>query len=75
MNYHIRHRIKHGITRRQSLTLIGATLASMTLATASLLANTGGMRQKAFTGTDKTLPMIGMGTWRIFNAGNDPNFF
>lgn len=68
MNY----RIKHRITRRQSLTLIGATLTAMMLPTVPLLANTGGMRQKAFAGTDKKLPVIGMGTWRTFNVGNDP---
>ncbi|MBL1267241.1 MAG: aldo/keto reductase [Halomonas sp.] len=65
-------RIKHRITRRQSLTLIGATLAAMTLPTASLFANTGGMRHKTFAGTNKTLPVIGMGTWRTFNVGRDP---
>lgn len=68
MNY----RLKHRITRRQSLTLIGATLAAVTLPTASLLANTGEMQQKTFAGTDKKLPVIGMGTWRTFNVGNDP---
>ncbi|MCA8863961.1 MULTISPECIES: aldo/keto reductase [unclassified Halomonas] len=60
------------ITRRQSLALIGATFAAMTLPTASLLANTGGIQQKTFAGTDKKLPVIGMGTWRTFNVGNDP---
>ncbi|WP_339933974.1 aldo/keto reductase [Vreelandella glaciei] len=64
--------MKHRITRRQSLTLIGATLAAVTLPTASLLANKDGMRQKAFADTDKTLPVIGMGTWRTFNVGSDP---
>lgn len=64
--------IKHRITRRQSLTLIGATIAAMTLPTASLFANINGMRQKSFAGTDKTLPVIGMGTWRTFNVGSDP---
>ncbi|WP_235272404.1 aldo/keto reductase [Halomonas sp. KO116] len=44
----------------------------MTLPTASLLANKDGMRQKAFADTDKTLPVIGMGTWRTFNVGSDP---
>ena len=68
MNY----RIKHRITRRQSFKLIGATLAAVTLPTASLLADKGEMRQKAFAGTDKKLPVIGMGTWRTFNVGNDP---
>ena len=72
MNHRLTNRIKRGITRRQSLTLIGATLAAMMLPTAPLLANTGGMRQKAFAGTDKKLPVIGMGTWRTFNVGNDP---
>jgi diketogulonate reductase-like aldo/keto reductase len=64
--------MKHRITRRQSLTLIGATIAAMALPTASLFANTGGMRHKTFAGTDKTLPVIGMGTWRTFNVGSDP---
>jgi len=68
----IKHRIKHRITRRQSLTLIGATLAAMALPTVPLFANTGGMRQKTFAGSDKTLPVIGMGTWRTFNVGSDP---
>tara|TARA_R110000824_G_scaffold401396_1_gene611995 strand:- start:1800 stop:2759 length:960 start_codon:yes stop_codon:yes gene_type:complete len=72
MNPLIKHRIKHRITRRQSLTLIGATLAAMTFPTASLLANTGGMQQKTFAGTNKKLPVIGMGTWRTFNVGSDP---
>jgi len=64
--------IKHRITRRESLTLIGATLAATMLPSVPLLANTGGMRQKAFASTDKTLPVIGMGTWRTFNVGSDP---
>ncbi|QPL48174.1 aldo/keto reductase [Halomonas sp. A40-4] len=64
--------MKHRITRRQSLALIGATFAAMTLPTTSLFANTGGMRYKTFAGTDKQLPVIGMGTWRTFNVGNDP---
>ncbi|MCO7245740.1 aldo/keto reductase [Halomonas sp. Mc5H-6] len=72
MSYCIKHRIKHHITRRESLTLIGATLAATMLPSVPLLANTGGMRQKAFAGTDKTLPVIGMGTWRTFNVGSDP---
>lgn len=66
------YRITHRITRRQSLTLIGATLAATMLPSVPLFANTGGMRQKAFAGTDKTLPVIGMGTWRTFNVGSDP---
>lgn len=66
------HLIKHRITRRQSLKLMGATLAAMTLPSIPLLANTGGVHQKAFAGSDKKLPVIGMGTWRTFNVGSDP---
>ncbi len=60
------------ITRRQSLKLIGATLAAMALPSASILASAPGLRHKTFAGTDKKLPVIGMGTWRSFNIGNDP---
>lgn len=56
--------MKHGITRRHSLKLLGATLAAMLLPSVPLLASTGGRRQ--------TPPPIGMGTWRTFNVGNDP---
>ena len=60
------------ITRRDSLKLIGATLAAMLLPSMPLRANTGGLRQSSYAGTDKTLPVIGMGTWRTFNVGDDP---
>ncbi|MEC4768044.1 aldo/keto reductase [Halomonas sp. CUBES01] len=66
------YRISHRITRRQSLTLIGATLAATMLPSVPLLANTEGMRRKAFAKSDKKLPVIGMGTWRTFNVGSDP---
>lgn len=72
MSHLIKHRLKHRITRRQSLTLIGATLAATMLPSMPLLANTGGMHRKAFAGSDKKLPVIGMGTWRTFNVGSDP---
>ncbi|KPQ23657.1 MAG: hypothetical protein HLUCCA13_12975 [Halomonas sp. HL-48] len=71
MSYCIKHRIKHHITRRESLTLIGATLAATMLPSMPLLANTDGMHRKAFAGSDKKLPVIGMGTWRTFNVGSD----
>lgn len=60
------------ITRRHSLRLIGATLAAMMLPSAPLFANTGRLQQKALGVTDKKLPVIGMGTWRTFNVGSDP---
>lgn len=56
--------MNHRITRRQSLKLIGATLAAMMLPSIRLQANTTGPRQ--------TLPPIGLGTWRTFNVGSDP---
>ncbi|SDS07651.1 Aldo/keto reductase [Halopseudomonas xinjiangensis] len=62
----------HRITRRESLKLIGATLAAMMLPSTSLFASPGGLRQKPYAGTDNTLPVIGMGTWRTFNVGSDP---
>lgn len=66
------HPIKYRITRRQSLKLMGATLAAMMLPSVPLLANTGGIHRKTFAGSDKKLPVIGMGTWRTFNVGSDP---
>lgn len=62
----------HRITRRDSLKLIGAALAAALLPAAPLFASTGGLRQKRYAGTDNTLPVIGMGTWRTFNVGSDP---
>ena len=67
MNHHLKHRI----TRRESLTLIGATLAATMLPSMPLLANTDGMHRKTLAGSDKKLPVIGMGTWRTFNVGSD----
>lgn len=64
--------MNHPITRRQSFTFIGATLAAMILPGVPLLVNTEGIQQKFFAGTDKKLPVIGMGTWRTFNVGSDP---
>lgn len=62
----------HRITRRDSLKLIGAALAAALLPSAPLFASTGGLREKSYAGTDNTLPVIGMGTWRTFNVGSDP---
>ncbi|SBR47213.1 aldo/keto reductase [Halomonas sp. HL-93] len=65
------HRIKHRLTRRENLKLMGATLAAMMLPSMPLLANTDGMHRKTLAGSDKKLPVIGMGTWRTFNVGSD----
>lgn len=63
--------IKHRLTRRQNLKLMGATLAAMMLPSVPLLADTDGMRRQTLAGSDKKLPVIGMGTWRTFNVGSD----
>ncbi|SNY99109.1 aldo/keto reductase [Halomonas sp. hl-4] len=63
--------IKHRLTRRQNLKLMGATLAAMMLPSVPLLADTDGMHRKTLAGSDKKLPVIGMGTWRTFNVGSD----
>jgi len=59
-------------TRRQSLQFISATLAAISLPSAPLLANAGGLHQKPIPGTGKNFPVVGMGTWRTFNVGSDP---
>lgn len=50
-------------TRRQSLKLLAAVLAAGLLPSLATLASPRAGRQ---------LPLIGMGTWRTFNVGSDP---
>lgn len=59
-------------TRRQTLQLIGIALAGASLPSGPLLARSDEPRKKPIPGTDQMLPVIGMGTWRTFNVGNDP---
>ncbi|WP_323843983.1 aldo/keto reductase [Microbulbifer magnicolonia] len=59
-------------TRRQTLKLIGAGIASAWLLPARATAAPGAALEKAIPGTDETLPVIGLGTWRTFNVGSDP---
>ena len=56
--------MNHRISRRHSLKLIGVALASTLLPSISLRANTGAQ--------PNALPLIGLGTWRTFNVGSDP---
>src|SRR5690554_1226955 len=58
-------------TRRQSLKLIGVSLAASFLPSMPLLAASNEQLHKRYSG-DKKLPVIGMGTWRTFNVGTDP---
>lgn len=58
-------------TRRQSLKLIGGSLAATLLPTMPIFAASSELLHKAYSG-DKKLPVIGMGTWRTFNVGTDP---
>ncbi|MCW8128464.1 aldo/keto reductase [Microbulbifer halophilus] len=63
--------MKNRLTRRQLLQLTGAGLAAAALPR-SLLAESTALLAKPIPGSDEKLPVIGMGTWRTFNVGNDP---
>jgi len=58
-------------TRRQSLKLIGAGLAASILPSMPIFAASNERLLKRFS-DDKKLPVIGLGTWRTFNVGSDP---
>jgi diketogulonate reductase-like aldo/keto reductase len=58
-------------TRRQSLKLIGASLAATLLPSMPIFAASNEKLQKSYSG-DQKLPVIGLGTWRTFNVGTDP---
>jgi diketogulonate reductase-like aldo/keto reductase len=58
-------------TRRQTLKLIGAGLAVSILPSMPIFAANNERLYKRYSG-DKKLPVIGLGTWRTFNVGSDP---
>lgn len=58
-------------TRRQTLKLLGAGLAVSCLAPQGLLADTRDLVKKSLPDGGR-LPVIGLGTWRTFNVGSDP---
>lgn len=64
------HRV-HRLTRRQSLKILAAIMAASLLPAFPGFAAGGGRLQKAIGNSNKALPVIGMGTWRTFNVGND----
>jgi|GEM_PF-2464660 hypothetical protein len=65
------HRV-HRLTRRHCLKLLAGAAAAGLLPAWPGFAAGGVPLQKAIPGSNKTLPVIGMGTWRTFNVGNDP---
>ncbi|SHG08166.1 Aldo/keto reductase [Microbulbifer donghaiensis] len=60
------------LTRRQSLKLISAGLTAALLPAGLLWAQSSERLSKPIPSTGKTLPVIGLGTWRTFNVGSDP---
>lgn len=64
--------MKNRLTRRQTLQLIGTAMATAALPPGPLLAGPAELHKKPIPGTEQRLPVIGMGTWRTFNVGSDP---
>lgn len=60
------------LTRRHVLKLMGSGLAASMLAPWQPLVSQGRLWHKTIPATGETLPVIGMGTWRTFNVGADP---
>ncbi len=58
--------------RRRILALIGAGLAGAALGPRSLLAANELPLTRPIASSGQALPVIGMGTWRTFNVGSDP---
>jgi diketogulonate reductase-like aldo/keto reductase len=51
---------------------MGATLAAVSLPSGRLFAAADSLLEKPLPGSGEKLPVIGMGTWRTFNVGGDP---
>ncbi|MDP2716036.1 aldo/keto reductase [Rheinheimera sp.] len=64
--------MQHRLTRRHCLKLLAGAMAAGLLPAWPGFAAGGGPLQKTIPGSNKSLPVIGMGTWRTFNVGNDP---
>ena len=60
------------ITRRHALQLIGAGIAAGCFSSGLAQAATSALLEKSIPSTGKKLPVIGLGTWRTFNVGSDP---
>ena len=60
------------ITRRHALQLIGAGIAAGCFSSGLAQAAISALLEKSIPSTGKKLPVIGLGTWRTFNVGSDP---
>ena len=59
------------LTRREWMKLVAAGIAGATLAPHIGLAASNGMKMKPIPASGERIPVIGMGTWRTFNVGDD----
>ena len=60
------------ITRRHALQLIGAGIATIWIPPGLAQTDANALLKKPIPGNGKQLPVIGLGTWRTFNVGSDP---
>ncbi len=60
------------LNRRQALKLLGSGMALSSLAPWRVLARGDEALHKTIPASGESLPAIGMGTWRTFNVGGDP---
>ncbi|MGM0475639.1 MAG: twin-arginine translocation signal domain-containing protein, partial [Pseudomonadota bacterium] len=63
--------MSHRYSRRTALKMLGAGIAAAGLSPQLSLADGGGLLRKSIPGGGR-LPVIGLGTWRTFNVGSDP---
>ncbi|TVR67592.1 MAG: aldo/keto reductase, partial [Candidatus Competibacteraceae bacterium] len=63
--------MSHRHSRRTALKILGAGIAAAWLTPHRSLARSGALLRKSIPGGGQ-LPVIGLGTWRTFNVGSDP---
>ncbi len=59
------------ITRREALKILGAGAAAFSLSSLPLTAANGRTLTRPIHTTGEDIPVIGLGTWRTFNVGDD----
>ncbi|WP_237068218.1 aldo/keto reductase [Microbulbifer guangxiensis] len=62
----------HQYNRRHALKLLAAGLTALALPKAAVLAASTATVKKPIPASGEPLPVIGLGTWRTFNVGSDP---